>query len=179
MLKAKDFECCFSQTPFNTQCLKFIDYLILICIFLICSSFVLSVTIPFIALARNVGRFTFSVIFDSINGLIDLGIPDGLTILHMSARSGNTKGCERILHWKSHYYDQITINGETALTFAASKGHKNTCEKIVQMSRVKDGTTNDFYTIAMALNQDRNGLTALHKAVEANHPEVVNYLGAI
>jgi len=24
--------------------------------------------------------------------------------------------------------------------------------------------------------QDRNGLTALHKAVESNHPEVVNYL---
>ena len=123
----------------------------------------------------NLGRYTFRIILDSINGLIDLGIPEGLTILHMSARAGNKPGCGKIMRWKPDYYNTITINGETALSFAAQKGHKETCELIIKMSRDLRGTKNDFKTIEMILHQDRNGLTALHKAVERNHPEVVNY----
>ena len=164
------------QNPFNVDCLETIDYFILICLSLIAIAFILTITITLLKLMINLGRHTFTIILDSINGLIDLGIPEGLTILHVSARAGNTAGCRQIMQWKPDYYNKITINGESAFSFAAHKGYKETCELIVEMARKKDGTINDFKTLEMAVNQNRNGLTALHKAVEANHPEVVNHL---
>ena len=119
----------------------------------------------------HLGRHSFRIILNSVNGVIDLGIPEGITILHMAAKSGNRIGCRRILKWKPDYYDNVTLYGETAFSFAAQKGHKDTCEEIVKLSRVKNGGHNDFQAIKMILHQDMNGFNALHKAVNTGHQQ--------
>ena len=142
------------KSPFNTSCLIPIDYVLLIAMGAIGTTFILTVTISLIKWLHNLGRYTFRIILDSINGLIDLGIPEGLTMLHMSARAGNTPGCRKIMRWKPDYYNKITIHGESALSFAAQKGHKETCEMIIKMSRELAQASN-FKTIEMTLHQAR------------------------
>jgi ankyrin repeat protein len=64
---------------------------------------------------------------------------------------------------------------------AAAKGHKETCEVIIVKSkRIKisrdNYQQNQFEAIKMALQPDRTGFTALHKAVANEHSEIVKLL---
>ena len=174
------------QTPFDTNCLLLIDYIILICHALIVILIIIPVFLIVGKLTIHLGLNSFGILRDSINGVIDFGVPEGMTILHMSAHAGNSAGCQKILKWKPEYINKITINGKNAFSFAARKGHTATCEAIVEKLRegcvcMKD--SGEIYicrkccdVIKMATNQDKFGLTALHHAVEGNHPETVNYL---
>ena len=83
-----------TQEPFAIECLKKspVDFCILGLIGIILVIFILSALTAIIILLLNLGLTTFSVISDTFNGLIDLGVPEGVNILHFSAKSGNTKG---------------------------------------------------------------------------------------
>ena len=83
-----------TQKPFAIECLKRspVDFCILGLIGIILVIFILSALTAIIILLLNLGLTTFSVISDTFNGLIDLGVPEGVNILHFSAKSGNTKG---------------------------------------------------------------------------------------
>ena len=83
-----------TQKPFAIECLKRspVDFCILGLIGIILVIFILSALTALIILLLNLGLTTFSVISDTVNGLIDLGVPEGVNILHFSAKSGNTKG---------------------------------------------------------------------------------------
>ena len=82
------------QNLWSGECLNHcpIDFLILILIFLILFLFALTGIITLVVLFANLGVTTFSVISDTANGVIDLGVPEGVNLLHFAAKAGNTKG---------------------------------------------------------------------------------------
>ena len=161
-----------TQKPFAIECLKRspVDFCILGLIGIILVIFILSALTAIIILLLNLGLTTFSVISDTFNGLIDLGVPEGVNILHFSAKSGNTKGyflcsditfttlifsgCAKIMKWQDSYIFKYTAHGESAFMKAAEMGHSKTVEEIIRKAKVNPlSGTRQIEAIKMAVHQ--------------------------